>query len=79
MEIEVDNKKLILFNLYRSPSQSPEVFAEFIENFENCLKNIYNSQPFMITVVGDFNAKSSNWCSSDISSNEGIHIDSVAS
>ena len=79
MEIEVDNKKIILFNLYRSPSQSPEVFAEFIENFENCLKNIYNSQPFMITVVGDFNAKSSNWCSSDISSNEGIHIDSVAS
>ena len=54
MEVEIHNKKIILFNLYRSPSQCPEVFFEFMENFEKCLKF------FLITVLGDFNAKSSN-------------------
>ena len=51
MEIEVNKKKIILFSLYSSPSQCPELFAEFMENFENCLKIIYSSQPFLITVL----------------------------
>ena len=33
----------------------------------------------MITVLGDFNAKSSHWCPNDTSSNEGILIDSLSS
>ena len=79
LEIEVDKKKIILLTLYRSPSQSPDTFAEFLENFENDLNSIYTLQPFLIIALGDFNAKSSNWCPSDSSSNEGIQIDSIAS
>ena len=79
LEFEVDNKKIVLVTLYRSPSQCPETFAEFLDNFENDLRTIYTLQPFMIIVLGDFNAKLSNWCPSDSSSNEGIQIDSAAS
>ena len=43
------------------------------------MKIIYSLQPFLITVLGDFHAKSSNWYSDDSSSNEGIQIDSIAS
>ena len=35
--------------------------------------------PFMISVSGDFNAKSNNWCKNDITSNEGSMIDAVTS
>ena len=79
LEIVVDNKKVILITLYRSPSQCPETFAEFLNNFENDLQTIYSLQPFLITVLGDFNAKSSNWCSDDSSTNEGIQIESLTS
>ena len=79
LEIEVDNKKIILLTLYRSPSQYPEVFTKFSENFENNLKTTYSFQPFFIIVLGYFNAKSSNWCSDDRSMNEGIQIDCSAS
>ena len=33
----------------------------------------------MISVFGDFNAKSNNWCKNDITSNEGFMIDAVTS
>mgnify|MGYP001798534797 CR=1 FL=1 len=63
VEIVVDNKKVILLTLYRSPSQCPETFPEFLNNFEIDLQTIYSLQPLLFTVLGDFNAKSSNWCS----------------
>ena len=33
----------------------------------------------MISVLGDFNAKSNNWCKIDITSHEGSMIDAVTS
>ena len=33
----------------------------------------------MISVLGDFNAKSNNWCKNDITSHEGSMVDTVTS
>ena len=49
--------------IYRSPSQSSEGCDTFLSNFELLL--IANRNSFVSIIIGDFNAKSNNWCSSD--------------
>ena len=65
--------------LYRSPSQTNGEFESFLKNFELTLDKIHEDNPFMISVLGDFNAKSNNWCKNDITSHEGSMIDAVTS
>ena len=43
--------------LYRSPSQSQEDFATFSDNFEMTLDFVSKKNPFLLVVLGDFNAK----------------------
>ena len=43
------------------------------------LDKIHEDNPFIISVFGDFNAKSNNWCKNDITSHEGSMIDAVTS
>ena len=59
----------------RSPSQTQDEFETFLKNFELTLDKIHENNPFMTIVLGDFNAKSNNWCKSDITSLEGSKID----
>ena len=54
-------------------------FRTFLKNFELTLDKIHENNPFMTVVLGDFNAKSRNWCKSDITSLEGSKIDSITS
>ena len=65
--------------LYRSPSQTNGEFESFLKNFKVTLDKIHEDNPFMISVLGDFNAKSNNWCKNDITSHEGSMIDAVTS
>ena len=51
--------------IYRSPSQSSEEFQTFLKNFKLLLDNIANRKPFVSIIIGNFNARSKNWCSSD--------------
>ena len=37
------------------------------------------SNPFLTVMIGDFNAKSKDWCSSDITSFEGSELDLLTS
>ena len=46
-------------------SQSSEEFYTFLTNFKLLLDNIANRNPFVSIIIGDFNARSKNWCSSD--------------
>ena len=64
--------------LYRSPSQTQDEFETFLKNVELTLDKIHENNPFMTIVLGDFNAKSNNWCKSDITSLEGSKIDTIA-
>ena len=79
LSIEHDKKEIIFLSVYRSPSQSPDEFNKFLQNFENIIQNFYSKQPFLITILGDFNAKSSNWYTGDRTTQEGFQIDSLTS
>ena len=65
--------------IYRSPGQSSEEFDTFLSNFELLLDYIANRNPFVSIIIGDFKARSSNWCSSDKTTYEGKKLESLAS
>ena len=46
-------------------SQLSEEFDTFLSNFKLLLDYIANSNPFVSIIIGEFNARSNNWCSSD--------------
>ena len=78
-EIRIGRKCCKFICLYRSPSQTNDEFESFLKNFELTLDKIHEDNPFMISVLGDFNAKSNNWCKNDITPHEGSMIDAVTS
>ena len=65
--------------IYRSPSQLSEEFDTFLSNFEFLLDYIANRNPFVSIIIGDFNARSNNWCSSDKTTYEGKKLESLTS
>ena len=74
-EIRIRRKCCKFICLCRSPSQTNGEFESFLKNFELTLDKIHEDNPCMISVLGDFNAKSNNWCKNDIASHEGFMID----
>ena len=73
-------KKICNFlTLYRSPSQNQDDFQAFIDNLEMNLESLAQRNPFLMVVIGDFNAKSKYWCSQDSTNFEGIPIENVTS
>ena len=69
--LRVHGKQCNITLIYSSPSQSSEEFDTFLSNFELLLDYIANCNPFVGIIIGDFNARSSNWCSSDKTTYEG--------
>ena len=58
LEITIDGKLCNLICLYRSPSQNMEEFETFLKNLELNLEFIFNKNPYLTVVIGDFNPKS---------------------
>ena len=65
--------------LYRSPSRSQDLFESFKENLELNLESALQTNPFLVVPLGDFNAKSSNWCKNDITTTESKAIENISS
>ena len=65
--------------LYRSPSQTWDIFKTFADNFEFTVDSIINKNPFLIVALGEFNAKTTNWYKNYINSCEGLKIDTITS
>ena len=78
-ELRIGGKCCRFSCLYMSPSQTQNEFETFLKNFELTLDKIHENNPFMTIVLGDFNAKSNNWCKADITALEGSKIDTIAS
>ena len=57
--------------LYRSPSQSQDLFESFKENLELNLEFAVQNNPFSVVVLGNFNTKSSNWSKNGMTTIEG--------
>ena len=53
--------------------------THFWSNFEFFLDYIANRNPFVSIIIGDFNARSNNWCSSDKTTYEGKKLESLTS
>ena len=60
-ELRIGDKLCSFIFLYRSPNQSSDDFASFLDNFELTLDILAQKNPFLMVALGDFNAKSSNW------------------
>ena len=54
----IGNKICNFITLYRSPSQNQDDFQAFIDNLEMNLETLAQRNPFLMVVLGDFNAKS---------------------
>ena len=78
-ETSVGGKLSNFISLYHLPSQSPDVFEKFAINFELNLDKIANKNPYLIVILGDFNAKSSNWYKHDTTIYEGSKINAITS
>ena len=78
-EVRIGRKCCKFICLYRSPNQTNDEFESFLKNFELTLDKIHEDNPFMISVLGNFNAKSNNWCKNDITFHESSMIDAVTS
>ena len=78
-EITLQNKRGYVVSLYRSPSQSPDEFDEFLNNFENLLNVITSHKVDFIFILGDFNARTPSWWKNDSSTSEGTRIEALTS
>ena len=54
-------------------------FQEFKSNLEMNFDALSTNNPFLTVMIGDFNAKSSNWCLNDITTFEDSQIEFLAS
>ena len=77
--MKIGGKVCNFIALYRSPSQTFGDFETFPKNFELNLENIVHRNPFLVVVIGDFNAKSSKWHCQDKLTFEGNIIDNITS
>ena len=73
--IKLGDKICNFVSLYRSQNQSEDDFENFCNNFELTLDAVSATNPFLIVVIGDFNAKSSNWYTGDTTTFEGSKIE----
>ena len=79
LEMNFDNKKCFLISLYRSPSQSSDEFNDFCLKFDKTLEYVFNQNPQLVFVVGDFNARSDSWWPNDVNTIEGTQIEALTS
>ena len=79
LEINTENKLCNVIVLYRTSSQSQDTFESFIVNLELNIDTIAAKNPYLIGILGDFDAKLSTWCRSDKSNYEGSRIDGLVS
>ena len=73
-KIKVKNSKCFLTSLYRSPSQTAEETNAFLSRLEQIWRNIVLESPTCSFVLGDINAKCTNWWANGINNPCGIEL-----
>ena len=79
LEMNDNNKKMIVSVIYRSPIQNNREFDSFLLNFKQFLSDISKREPTVSIITGDFNVRSSSWWSDDINTSEGTNLYSLTS
>ena len=75
----LNNKKVVVSVIYRSPSQNNLEFESFLTSFDSLLCEISKIKPSLAVITGDFNARSPEWWAKDICTTEGSKLFSLAS
>ena len=78
-EIKIREKCCKFICLYRSAIQTNNEFEFFLKTFELILDKVHEENLFMISLLGDFNQKSNNWCKNYTTLHEGSVIDACCS
>ena len=65
VELKIENKVCYIIALYRSPRQSQDEFEKFSEKLKLKLYSLLQNNPFLVVLIGDFNAKLKNWYKND--------------
>ena len=78
-EIRIGGKLCSFLCLYRSPSQTQDTFETFFDNFQLTRDAIINKNSFLIDALADFKGKTTNWFKNNISSYEGLKINTITS
>ena len=78
-EIKIADKICNFISLYRSPSQSKDEFESFADNLELNVDSIALRNPYLIVVLGDFNAQTKGWYSLGKTTYADTRIDGIAS
>ena len=78
-EVTCQNQKGYIAVIYHSPSQSCIEFEDFLFNLEKLTNQIKPFKPSFTIILGNFNARSSDWWPDDITSPEGAHVNSLIS
>ena len=78
-EIKIADKICNFISLYRSRSQSSNVFESFADNLELNLDSIVHRNPCLIVVLGDFNAQTKAWYPLGKTTYEDTRIDGITS
>ena len=55
-----------------------DLFQSFKENLEISLESAVQYNQFLVVLLGNFNAKSNNWCKNDITTTEGKAIENIS-
>ena len=78
-ESKIGDKLCTFVALYGSPSQSPDNFETFIDNFELNLETLSRKNTFLLVAIGDFNAKSKVWYCNDNTTSQGKALENITS
>ena len=79
VEVNSGTKSLFFTCNYRSPSQTVDEFESYCQSLHLTLTNIDDTSPFSSVLIGDFNARCTNWWTADIDSKAGKELDSLTS
>ena len=65
--------------MYRSPSQTPDHFDNFLQLFEELLQDIFKLKSSFILTTGDFNCRNPNWYPGDPVTPQGARVEALTS
>ena len=74
-EVSIQNEKVYIISLYRSPSQPHD--EHFLLNFEQIICDIIVRNPFFVLITGNFNARAVKWWKNDLTATEGVKIELI--
>ena len=79
-EVTIKNKKTgHVISLYRSPSQTPDQFDNFLQLFEEVLQDIFNLKSSFVLITSDFNCRNSSWYLGDLVTLQGARVKALTS